>query len=141
MTLRSILILSSKLNLGCPCGLFPSGFPTKTQYVFIFSPHTCYMSLPSHSHLRYHPNDIWWGLKIMKLLIVQFSLVPCYLLPLSSKIFLSSLCSDTRSIRPSCNATGQVSHWHKATVEIMVLCTLIFILLYEKDRRKTGWKE
>jgi hypothetical protein len=88
------------------------------------------MSRPSHSHLRYHPNDTWWGLKIMKLLTVQFSLLPCYLLPLSSKIFLSTLCTDTLSLRPSCNVTGQVLHWHKATADIMVLYTLIFILLY-----------
>jgi hypothetical protein len=85
------------------------------------------MSRPSHSHLRHHPNDIWWGLKIMKLLTVEFSLVPCYLLPLSSKIFLSILRSN---LRPSCNVTGQVSHWHKATAEIMALHTLIFTLLY-----------
>ena len=29
---RSILILSSHLSLGLPCGLFPPGFPTKTLY-------------------------------------------------------------------------------------------------------------
>ena len=29
---RSILILSSHLDLGLPGGLFPSGFPTKTLY-------------------------------------------------------------------------------------------------------------
>ena len=35
---RSILILSSRLRLGLPSGLFPSGFPTKTLYTPIFSP-------------------------------------------------------------------------------------------------------
>ena len=34
---RSILILSTHLRLGLPCGLFPSGFPTKTLYTR--SPH------------------------------------------------------------------------------------------------------
>ena len=29
---KSILMLSSLLRLGLPSGLFPSGFPTKTQY-------------------------------------------------------------------------------------------------------------
>jgi hypothetical protein len=29
---RSIVILSSHLHLGLPCGLFPSGFPIKTPY-------------------------------------------------------------------------------------------------------------
>ena len=35
---RSILILSSHLLLGLPCGLFPSGFPTKTLYKPLLSP-------------------------------------------------------------------------------------------------------
>ena len=35
---RSILILSSYLSLGLPSGLFPWGFPTKTQYTLIFFP-------------------------------------------------------------------------------------------------------
>jgi len=35
---RSILILSTHLRLGLPSGLFPSGFPSKTQYTPISSP-------------------------------------------------------------------------------------------------------
>ena len=35
---RSILMLSSHLSLGLPSGLFPSGFPTKTQYKPLLSP-------------------------------------------------------------------------------------------------------
>ena len=37
---RSILILSSRLCLGLPSGLFPSDFPTKTLYTLFLSP-TC----------------------------------------------------------------------------------------------------
>ena len=34
----AVLILSSHLSLGLPSGLFPSGFPIKTQYAYLLSP-------------------------------------------------------------------------------------------------------
>jgi hypothetical protein len=57
------LILSSHLCLGPPIGLFPSGFPTKTQYAPL--PLTCYMPHPSHmkqdtlyyKHFALHKNE------------------------------------------------------------------------------------
>jgi hypothetical protein len=39
--------LSTHLRLGLPSGFFPSGFPTNILYAFL-SPHSCYMTCPSH---------------------------------------------------------------------------------------------
>jgi hypothetical protein len=39
--------ISSHLHLGLPSDLFPSGFPTKILYAFLF-PHACYMPCLSH---------------------------------------------------------------------------------------------
>jgi hypothetical protein len=33
-------------------------------------PHTCYMSRPSHSSRFDHPNNVGWGVQIIKLLIM-----------------------------------------------------------------------
>jgi hypothetical protein len=38
MSLRYILILSDHPSLGLPSGLFPSRYPTKILYTFLFSP-------------------------------------------------------------------------------------------------------
>jgi len=45
-------------------------------------PHTCYMTRPSHSFRFDYPNNIGWGVQIIKLLIMQFSPFPCYFGPL-----------------------------------------------------------
>jgi len=49
ISLEYILILSFHLSLGLPSDSFPSGFPTKILYVFVFSPtrSTC----PAHVDL------------------------------------------------------------------------------------------
>jgi len=81
---RSILILSSHLRLGLPSGLFPSVFPTKTVHASSLH-HTCYMPRRSHSSRFDHPNNIWWRVQIIKLLIMYFSPLPWYLVPLRPK--------------------------------------------------------
>ena len=68
---RSILI-SFHLRLGLLSGLFPSGFPTKTQYTPLLFPHTCYMPRPSHYSRFDYPNNIG----VCKL--AAHKAVPCY---------------------------------------------------------------
>ena len=43
-------------------------------------PHTCYIPRPSHSSRFDHPNNVWWGVQISRLLIIFLS-TPCLLLP------------------------------------------------------------
>ena len=44
-------------------------------------PRTCYMNRQSHSSRFSHPNNTGWAVQIIQLLM-QFSLLPCYLGPL-----------------------------------------------------------
>jgi hypothetical protein len=46
ISLRSILLLTTRLRLGLPSGLFPSGFPTYILHAFLFSPFVLH-ALPS----------------------------------------------------------------------------------------------
>ena len=82
-SLRSILILSSHLRSSLSSGLLPSRFPTRSLYTPL--PHMLYMPHPSHSSRLNHPNNIWWVVQIIKLLIMQFSPLPCYLVTLRPK--------------------------------------------------------
>jgi hypothetical protein len=40
-------------------------------------PHSSYMPRPSHSSRFYHPHSSWWGIQIIKLLIMKCSKLPC----------------------------------------------------------------
>jgi hypothetical protein len=70
---RSILILRSHPSLGLPSQIFPSDLPTTTLYAPIHSP---LLHVPLFSFID-HSNTIWWGVQIIKFLIMYFSSLPC----------------------------------------------------------------
>jgi len=59
-------------------------FPHRNHVYISILPHTCYMPRLSNSRLD-HPHSIWRAVQIIKLLIMQFSPLPCYLVPLWPK--------------------------------------------------------
>ena len=105
-TSKVLLVLFSYLSLDPPSFPFLPGFPTKTPYVFPFSPYVPH-SPPISSSSDYH-STILCGLQTMKLLTTQFSPFSCNLL--RPNVFLSTFSSNTLSLRPSLNATAQYAN-------------------------------
>ena len=62
-------------------------FPLNRNTNFPAPSHACLLACPSHTTYFDHPTNIWWGLKIVKL-IIQFSLTSCYFQRLSSFLTL-----------------------------------------------------
>jgi hypothetical protein len=50
-------------------------------------PHACYITRPSRPSWFNHPNNIYWSLQVMKLLIMQSSPVSHNFLPLRCNYF------------------------------------------------------
>jgi hypothetical protein len=48
---------------------------------YFWSPHACYISRLSHPTWFDYPNNIWWRVQIMGLLILQFSPAYCHFIP------------------------------------------------------------
>ena len=67
-------------------------FPHQNPVYACPLPHTRYMPLPSHFSWLYHPKNIGWGVQIITLLILQFSPIPCYLVPLRPKYSPQHVC-------------------------------------------------
>jgi hypothetical protein len=91
--------------------------------------HTCYVPRPSHSSSFVHMNNIWWGVSFS---LCSFLHSPVTSPLLGSSILLSTLFSNTLSLRCPLNVTNQVSNPYKITSKIIVLHILIFIFLDSK---------
>ena len=121
---RPIWLLSFHLGLGLPSDLFPSGFPTNTLYS---PPHTCYMHHTSH-HSRFDlPNNMGEEYRTFSSSLRSYlhSSVTSSLLGLNT--FLSTLFSDTLSLRSSLSVTDHVIfkiYMFKSIMGDKIFCTV-----------------
>jgi hypothetical protein len=123
---RSVLTVSSHLRLGLPSGL--------TVCISHVS-HTCYMPRSSHPPWFDRPNNILWGVQVMRFLIMQSS-------PASHHFPLrSSATCQTPWICTSPCVRDRVSHAYKTMGKISVLYTIIFKLLDRRREDKRFWTE
>jgi hypothetical protein len=110
---RSILISSSHLSLGLPCGLFPSGFSIKTLYTRLLSHISA--TWPAYFILLDFITRTVLGeeYRSLSFSLCSFlhSLVTSSLL--GPNILLNTLFSNTLSPRFSLNVSDQVSHPYK----------------------------
>ena len=120
---RSIIILSSRLRLGLPTGLFPSGFPTKTQCTSLLSP-VCSTCPANLILLDFIPRTIFGEqYRPLSSSLCSFHHSPLTSFLLGPNILLNVLFYNTLSLRSSLNISDQVSHPYKTTGKIIVHIT------------------
>jgi hypothetical protein len=130
VSVRWIVILSSKLYPGLPSGAFPSGFPHS------FKKH----NYPSLFALILRDVITWicrWVVHITKLLTLQLSPVPSYFHFLDPSTFLITLSSNTLIHYSSVNLRDQVLHpYRQQTLQFCIYLTVSTKGNFQKICRK-----
>ena len=123
-------------------GLYPSLFSAKILHAFpqAFLSSTNVPHAPNISSSWYdQPNNNWWGIRITKILNMQFSPVSWHFHRLRPKYFPQQPISGV-GVPSFLNMRDQVPHsWKKSTEKIIVLCILTFIFLGSKRNEEISW--
>ena len=115
---RSILISSTHLRLVLQVASFPQVSQPKPYTNLV-------LHIPPISFFSFnHPSNIRWGVQIIKLLVMQPSPLPCYLVPLNRNY--SPQYPILKNPQPtfSLNMSDQVSHPYTTKGKIVVLYVL-----------------
>jgi hypothetical protein len=90
------------------------------------------MPRPSHSSWFYHPHNSGWGVPIMKLLIVKFPSLSCYLVPLRPKYSQHPIIQHPQpTFLPQCQRPSFTLHgiwgsfWYK--IDLLLIAPQYFI--------------
>jgi hypothetical protein len=118
ISLRSILILSTHLNLRLPSGVFPPGFPINKLYAF-----PAYLILLNLIILIILGDEC----KLQSSPLCSFLHPPIASSLHGSNILLSTFYTNTLSLFSSLNVRDQISRPYIITGKIIVLCIFTFL--------------
>ena len=121
--LRYVLVSHFRLRTDLPRGPFPSGFPTRIFVDYCCPPTKCAICpcLPQPPPID-HQNNIWWGVQIIKHLIMQYSPGSCHFLPLRHKYRTRYLISEhtQTTLFPQWGQTKSHTHTDQAKLEFCI---------------------
>jgi hypothetical protein len=119
ISLRSIPLLSTYLCLDLP-NVLPFWFSNQNFLCISYLSHAWFVSHLSHPPWGDHPNNIWWSVQVMKLLIMQ-SVQPLTTSSLlGPNILLSNLFSNTLNLCSSLSVRDEVSYPYRTKGKIIV---------------------
>jgi hypothetical protein len=118
---------------------FPLAFPP-IIYKRSSSPHTCYMTRPSHPPRLDYSNYTWRRVQITKLLVMQFLHSPVTSSLFGPNILLSTLFSNTLSLCSSLNVRDQVSHPYRTTGKYIPIFKFLTAGEKTEDSEQNGSK-
>jgi hypothetical protein len=105
-------------------------------------PHSCHIPCPSNPPSLDLSNYVWRGVKVMKLLIIQFSPTSYHFSLLQSRYSPQHPVLKTSSVYvPPLMSRDQVSHPYSTTGKIILSCILIFTFLDTRLEDEKFWTE
>ena len=98
---------------------FPLRYPHPTLYAPFLSPYVLHAP-PISFLLIYRPNNNLWGVQSIKLFVMRYLTISCYLVPLSTKYLPQQSILESPQPMTFLNVRDQVSHPHKTRGKIIV---------------------